>query len=41
MRGVLAVLTQEDIHWLLPAAYSDAASHPQFYQFPPPKQTPR
>ena len=41
MRGVLAVLTQDDIHWLLPAAYADAASHPQFYQFPPPKHTPR
>lgn len=38
MRGVLQVLTQDDIHWLLPAAYADAARNPQFYQFPPPKQ---
>lgn len=41
MPGVLEVLTQDDIHWLLPAAYADAASHPQFYQFPPPKPTPK
>ena len=37
MRGVLQVLTQDDIHWLLPAAYADAANHPEFYQFPPPR----
>ena len=37
MRGVLQVLTQEDIRWLLPAAYADAAEHPEFYQFAPPE----
>ena len=36
-RGVLQVLTQDDIHWLLPAAYADAAEHPEFYQFAPPE----
>lgn len=35
MQGVLSALTQEDIHWLLPAAYADAAAHPEFYQFAP------
>lgn len=31
MRGVLEVLTQDDVHWLLPAAYADAAIHPDMY----------
>ena len=35
MQGVLSALTQDDIHWLLPGAYADAAAHPEHYQFPP------
>ena len=35
VQGVLSALTQDDIHWLLPGAYADAAAHAEFYQFPP------